>query len=142
MTAERCAPRDADDGSMTAFVALLAVALFAVTGLALDGGSAMVASQAATVEAEQAARAGAQAMSVDSLREGGQELDPRAAENAAQAFMVASGHPGTVTVDDGEVRVRVVYRIPTQVLGIVGIRSLQVTGSASAVDLRGVTRED
>ncbi len=127
---------------MTAFVALLAVALFAVTGLVLDGGNAMVASQTASIEAEQAARAGAQAMSVDSLRNGGQELDPAAAENAAQAFMTASGHPGTVTVENGVVSVRVSYRIATQVLGIVGIRSLQVTGSAAAVDLRGVTNDD
>ena len=38
----------------------------------------------------------------------------------------------------GVVTVRVQYRIPTEVLGIIGINSLLVTAQASAEDVQGV----
>ena len=56
--------RVSDRGSVTAFVALLLVALVALAGLVVDGGAAMSAHQAAVDEAQQAARAGAGALSV------------------------------------------------------------------------------
>jgi hypothetical protein len=108
-------------------------------GLVLDGGSALTAHQAAGDEAQQAARAGAGALSVDALRSGSVELDDQAAVAAAEAFTVASGHPGTATASSGVVNVQIHYRIPTVILGIIGIQSLQVSGSASAVDVHGVT---
>src|SRR5581483_8008697 len=55
---QRLQRRD-DDGSVTAFVAVLLVALFALMGLVVDGGTAISAQQSAVDEAEQAARAGA-----------------------------------------------------------------------------------
>ena len=58
---------------------------------------------------------------------------------AAEAFTVAAGHPGTASVSGGAVHVQIRYRIPTAVLGIVGISSLPVSASAIAVDVRGVT---
>ncbi len=125
---------------MTAFVVLLLVALIALLGLVVDGGSALTARQAAEVEAEQAARAGAGAVSVDGLRSGVVELDPQAAVAAAQAFMAASGHPGTASVSGGIVSVQLSYQVPTAILGIVGIDHLSVAASASAVDVDGVAR--
>ena len=56
-----------DDGSLSAFVALVFLALLVLMGLVVDGGSAFTAHQAAVDEAEQAARAGAGALSVDAL---------------------------------------------------------------------------
>ncbi len=129
-----------DHGSLTAFVALLLVALVALGGLVLDGGSAFSAQQAAANEAEQAARAGAGALSVDALRAGSLQLDDQAAVAAAEAFTAAAGHPGVATVVAGVVSVRIAYRIPTSVLGIVGISTLPVSATASAVDVQGVTR--
>jgi Flp pilus assembly protein TadG len=128
-----------ENGSVSAFVVLLLVSLFALMGLVLDGGSALTAHQAAGDEAQQAARAGAGALSVDALRSGSVELDDQAAVAAAEAFTVASGHPGTATASSGVVNVQIHYRIPTVILGIIGIQSLQVSGSASAVDVQGVT---
>ncbi len=58
---------------------------------------------------------------------------------AAEAFTVADGHQGTATVAAGVVRVQVHYRIRTEILGIVGIATLPVSASASAVDVHGVT---
>lgn len=128
-----------EQGSVTAFVALLLVALFVLIGLVLDGGSALAAHQAATNEAEQAARAGAGALSVDALRSGSLAIDQQEAVAAATAFTVASGHPGSASVSSGTVVVHVAYRIPTVILGIVGIRSMPVSASARAIDVHGVT---
>ena len=54
-------------GSITAFVALMLVAIFALIGLVVDGGSDLEHSPVAVDEAEQAARAGAGALSVAAL---------------------------------------------------------------------------
>jgi Tfp pilus assembly protein PilX len=129
----------ADTGSVSAFVVLLMVAVMALLGLVVDGGIAMTARQSAFDEAEQAARAGAGAVSVSALRSGSLQIDSDAAVSAAEAFTVAAGHPGVATVSDGIVRVQIRYRIQTQVLGIVGISSLPVAASATAVDEEGVT---
>ena len=128
-----------EHGSLSAFVVLLLVAVFALMGLVLDGGSALAAQQAASDEAQQAARAGAGALSVDALRSGSVELNDQAAVAAAEAFTVASGHPGSATASSGVVNVQIHYRLPTVILGVIGIQSLQVSASASAVDVQGVT---
>jgi Flp pilus assembly protein TadG len=128
-----------DGGSITAFVVLFLVALMVLLGLVLDGGSAFTARQAATDEAEQAARAGAGALSVNALYAGSLQLDPQAAIAAAVAFTEAAGHPGTASVSGGVVTVSVHYRVRTELLGIVGINTLSVSGVASAVDVAGVT---
>ncbi len=137
MTAPRRCP-DAD-GSISAFVVLLLVALMVLAGLVVDGGTALSAQQSAADEAEQAARAGAGALSVDALRSGSLQLDPSTAVAAAESFAAAAGHPGTATVSDGVVTVRIRYRVATEVLGIVGIDSLPVSVVASATNVQGVT---
>jgi len=128
-----------DSGSISAFVALLLVALIVLLGLVVDGGSVLSARQAATDEAEQAARAGAGALSVQALRAGSLQLDPGAAVAAAESYAAAAGHPGTATVSQGVVTVVINFRVGTEVLGIVGIHSLPVSAVASATDLQGVT---
>jgi hypothetical protein len=138
MTGRNLRIRD-ESGALTAFVLLLLVAFMALLGLVVDGGAVLTAHQAAEVEAEQAARAGASAISVDALRQGIVQLDAPAAVAAAEQFAAVSGHPGTATVDGGVVTVRIQYLIPTAVLGIVGIPNLSVTAAASAEDLHGVT---
>ena len=77
--------------------------------------------------------------SVDDLYAGTVTIDPAAAVEAAERFSVAAGHPGSATVDAGVVTVSVRYSVPTVVLGIVGVPSLRVSATASAVDLHGVT---
>ncbi len=128
-----------DRGSVSAFVALLLVALVALAGLVVDGGAAMSAHQAAVDEAEQAARAGAGALSTDGLRSGSLVIDQDDAIRSAEAFTSAAGHPGTAAVSAGAVTVTIHYRVPTSVLGIIGITSLPVSATASAVDVQGVT---
>jgi Flp pilus assembly protein TadG len=131
--------RGDQDGSISAFVVLLLVALMALLGLVVDGGSALSARQSAADEAGEAARAGAGALSVQALRAGSLQLDPSAAVAAAESFTDAAGHPGTASVSGGVVTVQIHFRVPTQVLGIVGITSLPVSAEASATDIQGVT---
>jgi hypothetical protein len=140
MSTERAAPRRCDDGAIAAFVLLVLVGLVALLGLVVDGGSALTARQAAAVEAEQAARAGAGAISVDALRAGSVQIDPSAAVVAAERFASAAGHPGSATVTGEVVTVRISYEVPTDILGIVGIDDLRVSATASAVDVNGVAR--
>ena len=132
-------PARSDGGAITTFAVLLLVALMALLGLVVDGGSALLAHQSAETEAEQAARAGAGALSVEALRDGAVQLDNQAAVAVAEGFAAAAGHPGTATVANGVVTVRIRYRVPTAILGIVGIRSLPVSATASSFDLEGVT---
>ena len=132
--------RDTDDGGvLTAFVLLLLLALMALMGLVVDGGAVVTAHQAAEVEAEQAARAGSGAISVDGLRTGVVQLDDGAAVADAERFAAAAGHPGTATVVGGVVTVRIGYAVPTVILGMVGIDELHVSAIASAENLHGVT---
>jgi hypothetical protein len=115
------------------------VAVFVLTGLVVDGGTVLSTQQAASDEAEQAARAGAGALSVNALRTGAVELNQQEAIAAAEKFTVAAGHPGIATVSSGVVTVVIQYRVHTEILGIVGIDSLPVSASASAIDVQGVT---
>ena len=134
--------RPAERGSLCAFLVLLVVPLFALVGLAVDEGRAMSSQEAAAVEAEQAARAGAGQLSVTGLREGLVELDVPAAIAAAQRYTVVAGHPGTVTVVGSTVTVRVVVRVPTAILGIVGVTAITVSATASADNVHGVAEAD
>ena len=133
---QRPAPQE---GSISAFTVLMLVAVFVLTGLVVDGGTVLSTQQAASDEAEQAARAGAGALSVNALRTGAVELNQQEAIAAAEKFSVAAGHPGIATVSSGVVTVVIQYRVHTEILGIVGIDSLPVSASASAIDVQGVT---
>ena len=125
-----------DRGSVVAYVLLLAAALVVVLGLAVGGGEAMAAHQAAYAEAEEAARAGAAALAAYALRSGDVAVDQAAAITAAEDFMASSGHPGNVAVLGNVVEVSVSpYRVATPLLGIAGIASLTVSATASATVL-------
>jgi len=139
-TAARAAATHRNErGSLTAFTAVMAVALLALAGLVIDGGSAIASQRHANDVAEQAARAGADALSVDALREGSITVNPRAAITAAQAYLVASRMAGTVAVTGNVVTVDVTGQWKTVLLGIVGIGVLHIAAQASATDVNGIT---
>ena len=95
--------RHCETGSLTAFTAVFVVALLAVGGLVVDGGRYLAQRQAAIAEADQAARAGADALDTAALREGSVVVDPIAGVDAAETAMRASGHPGSASVDGSTV---------------------------------------
>src|SRR6478752_6107801 len=59
---------DPDGGSITAYLLIMTVALVVLAGLVLDGGAALTAHGRAADTAQQAARAGADALDEQSLR--------------------------------------------------------------------------
>lgn len=131
-----------DKGSFTAFMAVFCVALFVLIGLVVDAGRAIAARSAAMAEAEQAARAGAGQLSVGALRSGQVEINPVAAVQAADAYLEATGQPGTASVVGQTVTVHISTDEPTVILGIVGVNRIVVSVTASAVNVHGVTQAD
>ena len=122
-----------DRGQVTAFVVAVVLALFVMGGLVIDGGYGLAARRRAVDEANEAARAGAQAVDVAAYRVTGVlVLDPAAAVADAQAYLRATGHAGAVTVNGDEVQVRVSITQPTALLRVAGIGDLTVSGRGAA----------
>jgi len=131
-----------DRGSLSAFLAVVAFSLLVLVGLVVDGGRTLAGREAAWDTAQEAARVGADQISVQELRSGQVAVDPHAAQEAAQAFVSDRGYQGSVTVSGDVVTVDVNGSEPTAILGLIGIHQISITASASAVDVHGVTRED
>jgi Putative Flp pilus-assembly TadE/G-like len=129
-----------DEGVVTAFVVIFAVALVFVCGLVLDGGRILTSKREANNLAESAARAGAQAISDDAVRSGDAViLDGPAAETAACHFLGRAGQPcggGTFVRTDGN-EVTVTVRSSVNLLLLpVGAQTFSVDRSACVV--RGI----
>lgn len=105
-----------EDGTISAFVAVLTVALIAVAGLAYDGGQIIRATAEARDLASAAARAGTQQLSIDQVHAGRAWLDPAAAEQAASDYLAAIGASGAVAVTDIDVAVTVTVTQPMRIL--------------------------
>jgi Flp pilus assembly protein TadG len=128
-----------DDGQFLAMTAVFMTMFLALAGLVADGGHYLDAKQAAASEAEQAARAGAGSLDVSQLHAGTIALDPATAVTAAENFMTFAGQAGTAWVDGNTVYAQISYRVPTQLLGIIGVGSLAISVTESATDVSGIT---
>jgi Flp pilus assembly protein TadG len=128
-----------EEGQVTAFVVVIVVALLAMAGLVIDGGSALAAKRRAINEADSAARAGSQALAISSYRATGRlRPDADAATSAARAYLARTGDSGDVVIRDDQVVVTVRTEQRMTVLGIVGIRTMTLTGVGQAHLTRGV----
>lgn len=128
-------PAAREDGMVTAFTIVIVIALMVFVGLAYDGGRALDGRVKALNEAQEAARAGAQALNLGALRAGGTAvLDPEAAVSAAKAYLAGTGDTGTVDVAGTTVTVSVTHIQPTVFLGMAGVGAItaHVTASAKA----------
>lgn len=140
-----CAPRlrsrlRDEEGMVTAFVVIFTFALLLLAGLVIDGGLTLAARVQAIDEAQAAARAGAQAINLPLFRSTGQVvLDPAQARQAAESYLAATGHTGTVAINGNDVEVTVSITQPMRILGVGGIGSLSVTGHGNAIPEHGVT---
>jgi Flp pilus assembly protein TadG len=134
MTPRRLRGRVAhEDGSVLITGLLLSLALIMVIGAAVDIGHAFLVRRQLASIADDAALSGSQAISIPSLHEGHLQLDPGAAQSQAQHAIAAnSSVAGQVNVTARVVTVTVTRRVPTILLGLVGIRTLTITAHASA----------
>ncbi|WP_239312240.1 pilus assembly protein TadG-related protein [Frankia sp. Cj3] len=125
--------RGRDDGTVTAFVVVVAAAFVMFGGLILDAGGALADKTSAMGVAQEAARAGAQQLDLTAFRStGAVRLLPDQAVTAARAYLTQAGANGTATVVDNTVTVTVTVTHHNQLLGIVGLDTLIVTGTGSA----------
>ncbi|OJF13142.1 pilus assembly protein TadG-related protein [Couchioplanes caeruleus] len=130
----------ADAGEVTPFAVLLSVVMVAVAGLVLDAGLALSAKVQALDIAQSAARAGAQQLDLNAYRTRGvAQLDPAGAASAAQAWLASAGVQGDASATATTVTVNIRRTSRTQLLQIVGVRTLSVSASATATAVQGVT---
>ena len=121
-------------GSISAFVAVVAVGLVMVAGMAYDGGQIVAAQATARDLAGSAARAGAQEVDLDRLRSTGDAtLDPDRATAAAQAFLAQAGFTGTMRVSGPSITVTVSVRQPMRILPVPD-RTVTATDTATALN--------
>jgi hypothetical protein len=130
-----------DSGQITAFVVVMMAALILLAGLVLDGGLTLATRERALGEAQQAARAGAQAVNLTIYRADGKLiLAPGQAVADGRAYLARIGAEGTVTVTGNTVTATVTIVQDMQILDVAGLRSITVHASASAVPDFGVNQ--
>jgi Flp pilus assembly protein TadG len=133
-----CSTRN-EEGSLSAFLVVVLIGLLALLGLVVDGGRALAAHQEAVDVAEQAARAGADALSVEGLRDGVVRMDPTRARMAAEKYLRQAGLNGEVSIQGEWVKVSVTREMRTVLLGIVGLPTIKVVATGRARDVQGIT---
>jgi Flp pilus assembly protein TadG len=120
-------------GSVLITGLLLSVALLMVIGFAVDVGHAFLVKRQLASIADDAALSGSQAINVPALHEGHLELNPsRASAEALHAVYANPSVTGHASANTGTVTVTVTRRVPTILLGLVGLDTLTVTAHARA----------
>jgi Flp pilus assembly protein TadG len=120
-------------GSVLITGLLLSVALVMTIGLAVDIGHAFLVRRQLASIADDAALSGSQAINVPELHAGHLELNPgQARSDAMSAITAAPSTHGQASATPASVTVTVTRRVPTILLGIVGLRTLTVSAHATA----------
>jgi Flp pilus assembly protein TadG len=122
-------------GSFAPYMAVIAVGIFLVMGLVVDGGGALNAGSRATSLAQEAARTAGQQIDPDQAIQGTAiVVNPQAARAAAQDYLAEAGVTGSVRITDGgqtlTVTVHDTYK--TTFAALIGLGSIEVTGTAEA----------
>lgn len=120
-------------GSVLITGLLLSLALVMTIGLAVDVGHAFLVRRQLASIADDAALSGSQAINLPELHAGNLELNPGQARSDALSAVAAnpSTH-GQATATATSVTVTVTRRVPTILLGLVGIRTLSISAHATA----------
>lgn len=138
------AAADRERGSFSLMLVVMTVALLALAGLVVDGGTKLDEAENANAVAEEAAQAGAGMVNQgNAYSTGAFTVDQNQALAAARAYLASvagAGYTGSVTaVGTDSIRVTVTATQPTRILSIIGIDSMTATGSATASLVTGVT---
>jgi uncharacterized membrane protein len=122
-------------GAVAPLVAMMLLGLLALAALVIDGGLLFAERRDLQGLADGAARAGAMSVDEDVLREtGAVRLDPAAAQAAAERYLETTGVDGTVQIDADTLSVTVDLqeRRPTLMMGLLGVRTVDVAAHAVA----------
>jgi Flp pilus assembly protein TadG len=133
-------PTRDERGSATVFVLGFATVLMVGAGLVIDGGLALNQHSQLIDDAEQAARAGAQAIDEPTLRNSGVLLiDKGTATTIASDFLASRGYTNiSVTINGNQVTTSADTTVNTAILGLIGISTFSVHGEATAVPETGI----
>jgi Flp pilus assembly protein TadG len=133
-------------GALSPAVAILAVMIFTLAGLVIDGGRQLGARSRAVGYAQEAARVGAAAIQLNVAEA---KIDTAKATAAITAFcgQVRSNDPavtacGPTTLTDKEVDIQVDIANKTTFLGLIGKESLKASGTGQAHAEQGVDKAD
>jgi len=127
-------------GSATVFMLGFAAVLLVGAGLVVDGGLALNQRSRLTDDAEQAARAGANAIDEAALRDRGElVVDSGQARAVATSFLAGRGYTNIqVSVNGNQVTVSADTTVDTAILGLVGINTFDIHGDAVAEPETGI----
>ena len=142
---QRWSPRGDDHGSVAVVMPILAVGMLSMAGLVVDGGTALGARGRAADVAQQAARAGADALAPNSLRSrspSGLVVNPAAAAAAANQVLAAGSVQGQITVSGDVVTVTTQVQRRTAMLSAVGINTVTGRATATATALYGDVEQE
>jgi uncharacterized membrane protein len=132
-------------GAVLPLVAVMLIGLLALTALVVDGGVLFSARRNLQGLADSAARAGAMAVNLSTLRSSDNvELDPAQAEQAARAYLRTTGFDGSVTVqaDTLAVTVELAQERSTVMMGLLGIHSITTEAHAVARPRAGIEQPE
>ena len=122
-------------GVVSTFLAVIALAMLMAAGLAIDGGRKVNALLEASHLADNAARAGAQAVDLDTLRTTGDlRLLPDQATARVDQYLASIGRTGNVTVVGDTVTVTVTLTVDPVLLPM-GPITVTATETAAAITL-------
>lgn len=121
-------------GAVSTFLAVIALALLMAAGLAIDGGRKVNTLREASHLADNAARAGAQAIDLNTLRSTGEiRLLPDEAEQAVAEYLLALGHTASfIEVSGDTISVTVELEVEPVLLPI-GTITVTSTEAATAI---------
>ena len=135
---------DPERGAVAVVIPILTVGMLAMASLVIDGGAALAARGRAADVAQQAARAGADALAPSSLRRGdpaGLAVNPAAAVLAADQVLHVGAVSGQVSVSGDTVTVTVEITRRTSILSAIGVDTVTGHASATAAVLYGGTTD-
>ena len=125
---------DRERGAVSTFLAVIALALLMAAGLAIDGGRKVNALREASHLADNAARAGAQAVDLDTLRSTGEvRLHHDQAVSHADQYLTALGQTATAVTVNGDTITVTVRLTVDPVLLPTGQITVTATETAAAV---------
>ncbi|MEU4194065.1 TadE/TadG family type IV pilus assembly protein [Kribbella sp. NPDC026611] len=133
-------------GALSPAVAILAVMIFMLAGLVIDGGRQLGARSRAVGYAQEAARVGAAAIQLNSSEA---KIDTVKAATAITAFcgQVKANDPAVsactpTTLTEKEVDIQVDIANKTTFLGLIGRNSLKAVGTGQAHPEQGINKAD
>lgn len=140
-----------EEGSLSLFFLGCSLAFLGLVGLVLDGGGRVLAAERADAVAREAARAACEQINVDAVLGGNYRIDTKRARLAAAAYYRAAGaengedlqgSPPQFPPGQDTCTTEVTMDYQTQLLSLIGITSIRVTGHGTAEAFHGITNPE